>query len=64
MSYRDDVPHNDYKAGFEVGYRSVKGKNVMLPMVPMRPMTRMNMSPFLMGVRKGLQHAGIDPDTV
>lgn len=53
---------DDYKAGFEAGYRAIRGTNAMLPMLPMQPMTKMNMTPFLMGVRKGLERAGIDLD--
>jgi hypothetical protein len=59
MSYDKDVPHDDFEAGFEVGYRAVRGTNVMLPTFPMEPMTRMNMTAFLMGVRKGLERAGV-----
>jgi len=60
VSYDNNVPHDDFSAGFEAGYRAIRGTNVMLPMEPMEPMTKMNMTRFLMGVRKGIERAGIE----
>jgi len=57
MSYKENVPHDDFQAGFEAGYRAIRGTNAM---TPMKPMTRMNMTTFLMGVRRGLERAGIE----
>jgi hypothetical protein len=59
MSFRD-LPHDDFAAGFEVGYRAVKGTAVGLPGIPGQPGTRGNMTAFLTGVRKGLERAGVD----
>jgi hypothetical protein len=61
MSY-DTLPHDDFAAGFEVGYRAVKGTAAGLPGTPGQPGTRGNMTAFLMGVRKGLERAGGDLD--
>lgn len=57
-----DVPHDDYRAGFIVGYQSIKGKNAAIPGIPGQPGTKGNMTPFLMGIRKGLDRAGIKID--
>lgn len=59
MSYKDIAP-DDFAAGFEVGYRAIKGTSVGLPGIPGQPGTRSNMTAFLMGIRKGLERAGLD----
>ena len=59
MSYHD-IPHNDFQAGFETGYRAIKGTNAVTPSTPARPATSGNLTPFLLGVRKGLECAGLD----
>lgn len=53
---------DEYRKGFEAGYRAVKGTYV--PMVPIWPEvpTWPNMTPFLMGLRRGLKCAGVDLD--
>lgn len=51
------VLDESYEAGFEAGYRALRGTTPTLPMLPMEPMTKMNMTPFLMGVRKGIEKA-------
>jgi len=61
MGY-SSVPHDDFRAGFEAGYRAIRGKSVALPAPPAAPATRANMTPFLMGVRRGLERAGISLD--
>ena len=58
MSYRD-IPQDDYQAGFEVAYRAIKGTATGLPGIPGQPGTPGNMTPFLMGVRRGLEQAGL-----
>jgi hypothetical protein len=53
------IDQNDYAAGFEAGYRAIKGTAAGMPGLPGQPGTKGNMTPFLMGVRKGLERAGI-----
>ena len=53
------VPHNNFRAGFNVGYQAVKGTEAPTPDVPRQPDTPGNMTPFLMGVRRGLEVAGV-----
>jgi hypothetical protein len=57
-----DIDQSDYAAGFEAGYRTIKGTAVGMPGLPGQPGTRVNMTPFLMGVRKGLEKAGVKLD--
>ena len=58
MSAQGNVPHDDYKSGFIVGFQSVAGTTRAIPALPAQPATRANMTPFLMGVRKGVERAG------
>jgi hypothetical protein len=44
-----------FRDGFEVGYRSIRGTAAGVPGVPGQPGTRGNMTPFLIGVRKGIE---------
>jgi len=57
----DIIRQGSFRDGFEVGYRSIKGTAVGLPGVPGQPGTRGNSTPFLMGVRKGIERA-LDKD--
>jgi hypothetical protein len=47
----------EFCAGFEEGYRSIKGSMVMLPMCPMEPMTPMGSTPFREGIKAGIAAA-------
>jgi hypothetical protein len=58
MSGKGNVPHDDYKSGFVVGFQAIAGTVRALPATPAQPATRANMTPFLMGVRKGIERAG------
>ena len=60
MAAAGEVPHNDFISGFYVGYQAIMGTARALPALPARPGTRNNSTPFLMGVRLGLERAGID----
>jgi hypothetical protein len=53
-----DIIRNDsFRDGFEAGYRAIRGTAAGRPGVPGQPGTRGNMTPFLMGVRKGIKRA-------
>jgi hypothetical protein len=55
------IDQNDYAAGFEAGYRAVRGTAAPLPPLPPPPSAMPdNMSPFLAGTRKGLKSAGVE----
>jgi len=58
------IDQTDYAAGFEAGYRAIKGTSVPLPVLPGQPGTHVYKTPFLMGVRKGLEKAGVEIDRV
>ena len=62
MAAKGNVPHDDFKSGFQVGYQAIMGTRRIVPIPPVKPITRTGMTPFLMGVRKGLERAGINPD--
>lgn len=53
------LPHDDFAAGFRVGWEAVYGDGVPLPRVlPMAPrLTTMGYSRFTLGVRAGLEAA-------
>ncbi|TBA63928.1 hypothetical protein [Rhizobium ruizarguesonis] len=53
----DVIREGSYSDGFAVGYRAIKGTTVALPGLPGQPGTRGNSTPFLMGVRKGIEKA-------
>lgn len=53
----DIVREGSFRDGFEVGYRTVRGTAVALPSIPEQPVTRGNSTPFLMGVRRGIEGA-------
>ena len=56
------VPHDNFRAGFIVGYQAVKGTEAPTPGIPVQPGTPGNMTPFLVGVRRGLEEAGVKLD--
>jgi len=51
------ITDGDFKAGFEAGFRAIRGKVAALPAYPAAPATKANMTPYLMGVRKGIERA-------
>jgi hypothetical protein len=57
----DIIPSGSFSDGFEIGYRSIRGTAAGMPGIPGQPGTRGNMTPFLMGVRKGIE-SGLDKD--
>lgn len=56
---KDGIPHDDFQAGFVVGYQAIRGTAVSLPGIPGRPGTPSGSTPFLQGVRAGLRAAGV-----
>jgi hypothetical protein len=64
MSYKTDVPHDDYAAGFEAGFKAVKGDDARLPLLPLVPrIATLGLTQFLVGVRAGLEQAGVELGT-
>lgn len=50
MAYDRDA----FCLGFEEGYKTIKGENIMMPMCPMEPMTPMGSTPFREGIKAGI----------
>lgn len=48
------VPHDDFREGFIVGYQVVRGTGAAIPAQPATPADR---TPFLVGVRSGIEQA-------
>lgn len=51
------VRTGSFRDGFEVGFRAIRGTAAALPAIPAQPATRASSTPFLMGVRKGIERA-------
>jgi hypothetical protein len=60
MTEQGDVPHNDFRSGLIAGFQPIVGTVHTIPPIPAQPVMRSALTPFLMGVRKGLQRAGVD----
>ncbi len=58
IAAKGEVPHDDYRSGFQIGYQAVRGTAVAVPAIPARPATIAGCTPFLMGVRAGIKAAG------
>jgi hypothetical protein len=59
------IRNGSFRDGFEVGYRSIRGTAAGMPGIPGQPGTSGNMTPFLMGVRKGIERGlGKDIDAL
>ena len=49
---------DSFEAGFEEGYKSVKGNMVLVPLCPLAPLTPLGSTPFREGVKAGIRAAG------
>lgn len=57
MQKVETIPHQDFKAGFTVGYEAIAGRNWLKPLMPIQPLTLAGGTPFLMDVRCGVEAA-------
>jgi hypothetical protein len=48
---------DEFCAGFEEGYRAIKGNMVILPICPIAPITPIGSTPFREGIKKGMAKA-------
>ena len=62
MVAKGNVPHDDYRSGFEAGFQAIAGTARAVPTLPAQPATRAGFTPFLMGIREGLERAGLSLD--
>ncbi|CAN1555107.1 hypothetical protein MCEREM21A_02359 [Sphingomonadaceae bacterium] len=51
------VSQSEFCAGFEEGFRSVKGSLVIVPICPIAPITPIGSSPFREGIKAGIAAA-------
>ncbi|MFN7497464.1 MAG: hypothetical protein ACK5XZ_09360 [Hyphomonadaceae bacterium] len=51
------APQDEFCAGFEEGYRSIKGSMVLLPLCPLAPLTPLGSTPFREGIKAGIREA-------
>ncbi|MWV23051.1 hypothetical protein FVE89_13810 [Methylobacterium sp. 2A] len=49
------VDPNNFREGFEQGFRAVVGSARAMPAIPAQPATKAGMTPFQMGIRKGIK---------
>ena len=49
---------DDFRSGFEEGYKSVKGDLVVVPVCPVAPVTPVGSTPFREGLKAGIKAAG------
>jgi hypothetical protein len=57
MAAAGNVPHDDYEAGFIAGFQAFAGTARAIPALPAQPATKAGYTPFLMGIRKGVERA-------
>jgi len=51
------VRDGSFADGFVVGFQSIAGMTRAVPAIPAQPATRARFTPFLMGVRRGIERA-------
>ncbi len=49
------IDEHDFAAGFEQGFRAIRGANAPLPPIPAEPPTRYGRTPFQMGIMRGIE---------
>ena len=62
MAQNEQVPHDNFAAGFAVGFQLVMGATASVPQVPTEPTTPAESTPFLEGVKLGVRWAGAQID--
>ena len=48
---------SEFCAGFEFGYKLVRGNNVIVPICPIAPITPIGSTPYQEGVKAGMRRA-------
>lgn len=49
--------NDDFCAGFDEGYKLVKGDMVLVPLCPLEPLTPLGSTPFREGIKAGIRAA-------
>ena len=55
LSFAGD--QEEFCAGFEIGYKTVKGNNVIVPICPIAPITPIGSTPYQEGLKAGMRTA-------
>lgn len=55
LSFAGD--QEEFCAGFEMGYKTVKGNNVIVPICPIPPITPIGSTPYQEGLKAGMKAA-------
>lgn len=48
---------SDFCDGFEIGYKTVKGNMVLVPLCPLEPLTPLGSTPYQEGLKAGMKAA-------
>lgn len=51
------LAESQFCAGFELGYKTVKGNMSLVPLCPLEPIAPLGSSPFQEGIKAGMQAA-------
>ncbi|MGL6029146.1 MAG: hypothetical protein ACRC0M_05130 [Legionella sp.] len=49
--------YDEFCAGFEEGYKTIKGDMVIVPICPIEPITPINSTPYREGIKEGIRAA-------
>ena len=49
---------SEFCEGFAVGYKTIKGNMVLVPLCPLEPLTPLGSTPFQEGLKAGMKAAG------
>jgi hypothetical protein len=49
---------SDFCSGFEMGYKTIKGNMVLVPLCPLAPLTPLGSTPYQEGIKAGIKAAG------
>tara|TARA_B100000886_G_C20367216_1_gene467900 strand:- start:29 stop:247 length:219 start_codon:yes stop_codon:yes gene_type:complete len=49
---------SDFCRGFEMGYKTIKGNMVIVPICPIAPITPIGSTPYQEGIKAGIRAAG------
>jgi hypothetical protein len=48
---------SEFCDGFKMGYKTVRGNNVLVPLCPLAPLTPLGSTPYQEGLKKGIEAA-------
>jgi len=57
VTFSINVQASEFCDGFEMGYKTVKGNNVLVPLCPLAPLTPLGSSAYQEGIKQGMHTA-------